>query len=91
LRLSAAFRAISFPVATSPVSETRPMSGCSTSRCPVGTPSPVTTWRTPSGITSFASSMKRSSESGVCSDGFRIWTLPAASAGPIFHTAIING
>ena len=29
--------------------------------------------------------------SGVCSDGFSTWTLPAASAGASFHTAIISG
>ena len=42
-------------------------------------------------MTSCASCTKRSSESGVCSDGFRICTLPAASAGPIFQIAIISG
>ncbi len=62
-----------------------------TIRSPTGTPSPVTTLRTPAGIASWASSTNRSSESGVCSDGFRIWTLPAASAGASFQTAIING
>ncbi len=30
-------------------------------------------------------------ESGVVSAGFRIWTLPAASAGPSFQIAIISG
>ncbi len=58
---------------------------------PTGSPSPVITLRTPGGITSAASSAKRSVESGVCSEGFRIETLPAASAGANFQTAIING
>jgi hypothetical protein len=49
------------------------------------------TCNTPGGMTSCASWPKRSSDSGVCSDGLRIWTLPAASAGPIFQTAIISG
>ena len=33
----------------------------------------------------------RKAVSGVCSDGFSTWTLPAARAGASFHTAIING
>ncbi len=84
-------RAIVFPVSTSPVSETRRTSGCVTIRSPTGTPSPVTTFSTPAGIASCASSTKRSSESGVCSDGFSTCTLPAASAGASFQTAIISG
>ena len=89
--VSAAFRAIALPVATSPVSETRRTSGWATRRSPTGTPSPVTAFSTPAGMTSWASCMKRRSESGVCSDGLRIWTLPAAIAGPSFQTAIIKG
>ena len=91
LSVSAAFFAISLPVATSPVSETRRTSGCATMRSPAGTPSPVTTLRTPAGMTSCASWTNRRSESGVCSEGFRICTLPAARAGPIFQIAIISG
>jgi hypothetical protein len=89
--VSAAFLAISFPVSTSPVSETRLMSGLRTSASPTGTPSPVTTWSTPGGSTSCASSTKRSVVRGVCSAGFRIWTFPPASAGPSFQTTIIRG
>ena len=33
----------------------------------------------------------RSVVSGVCSDGLRTTTLPAANAGAIFQTAIISG
>ena len=40
---------------------------------------------------SAASSATRSAVSGVSSDGFRMKVLPAASAGPIFHTAMLSG
>ena len=42
-------------------------------------------------MTSAASSAKRSVESGVCSEGLSTETLPAASAGANFQTAIISG
>ena len=67
------------------------MSGCRTSPSPTGTPSPVITLTTPGGRTSWASSTNLSVVSGVCSAGFRIWTLPAASAGPSFQMTIISG
>ena len=89
--VSAAFFAMILPVAVSPVSDTSRISGCRTSASPAGMPSPVTTCRTPAGIASCASSRKRRSVSGVCSAGFRIWTLPAASAGPIFQIAMYSG
>ena len=89
--MSAAVRAISLPVATSPVSETMRTSGWRTIPAPTGSPSPVITFSTPGGRISAASSAKRSVVSGVCSDGLTICTLPAASAGPIFQTAIISG
>ena len=82
---------MALPVSTSPVKETRRTSGCLTRASPTGTPSPVMTLSTPGGITSAASSMKRRSESGVCSDGFSTWTFPAASAGENFQTAIMSG
>ena len=91
MRVSDALRAIVFPVSTSPVSETSAMSGWRTSPSPTGTPSPVITFTTPAGSTSCASSTNRKVVSGVCSAGFRIWTLPAASAGPSFQTTIISG
>jgi hypothetical protein len=50
--VSAAFFMISLPVVVSPVSETIPTSGCWTIRSPTGTPSPVTTLKTPGGKTS---------------------------------------
>jgi hypothetical protein len=33
----------------------------------------------------------RLADSGDCSAGFRITELPAASAGAVFHAAIISG
>ena len=58
------------------------MSGCSTSVSPTGMPSPVTTWSTPGGMTSCASSTNRSIVSGVCSAGLMIWTLPGRERRP---------
>ena len=36
-------------------------------------------------------SASRSAVSGVSSDGFRTTVLPAASAGPTFHVAMLSG
>ena len=79
------------PVSTSPVSDTSRTSGCLTIASPAGTPSPVMTFSTPAGRMSAASCANRSVVSGVCSDGFSTWTLPAASAGASFQIAIISG
>ena len=65
--------------------------GCRTRPAPTGSPSPVITLSTPGGKTSAASRAISSADSGVHSDGLRITVLPAASAGPIFQTAIISG
>ena len=91
MSVSAAARAISLPVATSPVSETMRTSGWRTIPAPTGSPSPVMMFSTPAGMMSAASCAKRSVESGVCSDGLRTDELPAASAGANFQTAIISG
>ena len=40
---------------------------------------------------SAASSASRTAEAGVVGEGLRIVVQPAASAGPIFHTAIMSG
>ena len=85
------FFAMSLPVAVSPVSETMPTSSCRTRVSPTGTPSPVITLNTPGGKMSAASSATRSAVSGVSSLGLRTTVFPVASAGPIFHTAIISG
>ena len=89
--MSAAVRAIHFPVATLPVSETMATSGCVTMPAPTGSPVPVITFRTPGGKISAASSASRSVLSGVISDGLSTTTFPAASAGAIFQIAIIRG
>ena len=79
------------PVATEPVSATMSTSGWLISASPVGWPRPVTTFRTPLGSVSAASSAKRMVVMGVVSAGFSTTVLPAASAGPIFQIAIISG
>jgi hypothetical protein len=46
---------------------------------------------TPAGKNSAAISASSSVDTGVVSDGFSTTVFPAASAGAIFHTAIISG
>jgi hypothetical protein len=91
--VSAAFFAISRPVELSPVSETIPTSGCLTIASPTGSPSPVTTLKTPGGKTSASAihCANFSSVSGVFSAGLMTMVLPAASAGPSFHAAMYSG
>src|SRR5438552_4043212 len=79
------------PVATSPVTEPLATPGWRTMPAPTGSPSPVITLSTPGGRMSAASSASLSAVSGVHSDGFKTTVLPPASAGPIFHAAIISG
>ena len=80
------------PVPTSPVSETIATCGMRRrARRRRVSPWPVTTFSTPGGRMSAASSASRSVVSGVSSDGLSTTVLPAASAGPIFQTAIISG
>jgi hypothetical protein len=62
-----------------------------TSACPAGSPCPAITLRTPLGRNSAASSASRNVVIGVVSAGLSTIALPVASAGPIFHTAIISG
>ncbi len=62
-----------------------------TSASPVGSPWPVITLSTPAGKISAAYSATLRIDSGVVSAGLRTTVLPAASAGPIFQTAIISG
>ena len=88
---SAALRAMSLPVPTSPVSESMATSGWRTSRSPAVSPWPHTTLKTPAGKMSSATSASRSAVSGVSSDGLRMKVLPAASAGPSFHVAMLSG
>ena len=86
----AAETATAMPARTEPVMATRPGTGCSTRLRPVS-PSPLTTLRTPGGRISPAISASRTVDSGVVSLGLRTTVFPAASAGPIFHSAIISG
>ena len=86
-----AARATSFPVATSPVSDTMSTPGWRTMPAPTGSPSPVMTLKTPGGKIFEASSAMRSALRGVHSDGFKITQLPAARAGATFQMAIIRG
>ena len=59
---------------------------------PAVSPNPVMMLTTPSGMpASSTSSPSRSAVSGVCSAGFRIETLPHASAGAIFQANIAMG
>ena len=86
----AALSATSAPARTEPVIATMAGEECSTTRRPVSR-SPVTTLKVPAGRNSEAISAIRSVVSGVVSLGLRTIVLPAASAGAIFHIAIIIG
>ena len=80
-----------FPVCTDPVSATMSTSGWLISAWPVGSPGPVSTFNTPFGRMSAASSASLSVVIGVVSAGFSTTVFPAARAGPIFQIAIISG
>ena len=79
------------PVLTSPVTLTIATFGCSTSVWPTDAPRPVMMFSTPFGKISAATWASISVVSGVCSLGLMTTVLPAASAGAIFHAAIISG
>ena len=91
LTVSAAAAWISLPVDVSPVTETRRTSALRTSWSPISEPWPVMTLITPGGKMSAESSASRSAVRGVSSAGLMTEVFPAASAGPIFHAAIISG
>ena len=86
----AAAAATDFPARVLPVIATIAGMSWSTMAAPVER-SPHTTFSTPGGSTSAASSPSRTVDAGVVSDGLSTIVLPAASAGPIFQTAIIIG
>ncbi len=87
-----AYSMISLPVRVEPVKAMPSTSMCSASALPAVWPKPGTTLNTPVGSpASEASSARRIAVSGDFSDGFRTNELPAASAGPIFHAAMISG
>jgi len=89
--VSDAARATSLPVATSPVRDTIATVGWRTSPAPAGSPCPKMTFSTPTGRCSAAICASTAPVIGVCSDGLSTTVFPAASAGPIFHAAIISG
>ena len=72
------------------MTDTRRGTGCATSARPLSR-SPHTTLHTPGGRNSAASSASITDVAGVVSAGFSTTVFPAASAGAIFHTAIISG
>jgi len=90
--VSAAARMMPLPVLVSPVNAILSMPGCSTIACPTLDPGPVITFSTPGGRpTSTAISPSAIAVSGVWLAGFRITTLPHASAGATFHAARSSG
>ena len=89
--LAAAARWIAWPAAVDPVNESASTPGCSASADPVEA-SPVTTFRTPGGTpASSASSASRRAVSGASGAGLWTTAFPHASAGAIFHEAIVSG
>ena len=92
LRFPVAARAIARPTSVLPVNATLSTPSCSARARPVTSPTPLRTVTTPGGNPASAvSSASRSMDSGVCSAGLTIMTLPHASAGASFHVAIIIG
>ncbi len=79
------------PVAMLPVTDTIATFGWEMRCCPTDDPRPWTTLNTPSGKISAQMRARRSVVSGVSSEGLSTTVLPAASAGAIFHAAIISG
>ena len=86
----AAAVATALPARVLPVIDTMAGVGCPASSAPVDR-SPQTTLNTPGGRNSAAIPAIRRVLAGVVSLGLRTIVLPAASAGPIFQTAIISG
>ena len=79
------------PLAMEPVSEIIATSGCEISGAPTVLPRPQTMLTTPGGNSSAQIVASLSAVSGVCSEGLSTTVLPAASAGPSFHAAIMSG
>jgi hypothetical protein len=91
MMLSEAYCMISRPVVVSPVKAILAMRGDEARGLPASTPKPFTTLSTPSGSRSPMTSMTLRIDHGVCSAGFKITQLPAASAGASFQVAIRIG
>ena len=91
MRVSDEALAMALPAATEPVSDTMATSGWATRATPAVSPCPQTTFRTPGGRTSAASSASRSAVYGVSSEGFSTTVLPTVSAGATFQVAMLSG
>ena len=88
----AATRLISRPTALEPVKAMTATSGWATSRAPTSSPSPGRSWKTPVGAPAARSaSARRHATPGVCSAGFRITGLPAASAATVIPHGMASG
>src|SRR5512142_1648751 len=80
------------PTSVEPVIEILRTSGCETSADPARLPGPGNTLNTPSGTPACSNnSPNASAVSGVTLAGFNTTVLPIASAGAIFHAAIMSG
>ena len=89
-KFSAVFLITCAAEAGPPVNETRATNGCDVKVLPQGSPCPVMTLTTPSGIPAFLINLPNSSiDADPYSDAFSTMALPAASAGPIL-TALRN-
>ncbi|MNG29380.1 hypothetical protein D3C84_1147980 [compost metagenome] len=68
------------------------MPGCPASAAPASAPIPLMTFTTPAGMPASRHSWpRRKAVSGVSSAGLSTTVQPQASAGTIFHRAIISG
>ncbi|MNJ75931.1 hypothetical protein D3C77_731150 [compost metagenome] len=88
--MAAADAATCRPARTEPVMDTSAGVLCDTTLAPVAA-LPNTTLKAPAGKNGAAISASNKVLSGVLSLGLSTTVLPAASAGAIFHTAIISG
>ena len=91
MTFSDAYCMMSRPVVVSPVKAIFAIRLLEASGLPASTPKPFTTLSTPSGSRSAMSSTTFRIDHGVCSAGFKITQLPAASAGASFHVAMRIG
>ena len=91
-RLPVAADMILRPVTPPPVKATLSTPLLAASVEPTGSPAPSTRLAAPGGKpASSINSNKRTAETGVISDGFKMHALPAASPGASFHTAMSSG
>jgi hypothetical protein len=85
-------RMIVWPVWVEPVKLILPTPGCSVRAALTVDPGPRTTWKSPSGKSTWAKIRSSSStESGVSSAGLTMTAFPQASAGAMFHASMTRG